>query len=436
MPAVSREPGVAAVAFLGAHLLLGPLIYQSPALATLHALLTLGFGLRWIRGGADLPKVAAIAAYAAGSEVLWRMSSARLPWEYGKYAVVLLLAASLFRRRLRLAPVALTYFLLLLPSAVLTIGAFGLLGSRKPLSFNLSGPLAVMICASFFSHVTFRSWELRRFLLAGVGPVMAVGTVTLYATLSAGHIDFTGESNNVTSGGFGPNQVSATLAAGVLLALLYLLMGVGKPLTKWALLGGSAFLAVQSAMTFSRGGLVFTACSLLLGSLFLARDRRARFRLIGLVFVFLLAGKYVVLPRLNTFTGGALTDRFRDMGTTHRDELAKSDLEMWANNPVFGVGPGMGGRIRGNAAHTEFTRLLAEHGLFGMVAMVLMLLFCARNVLRGNTPREKAIVAAFVAWGVLFLAGYGFRIVVPALLLGLAFAAYSLEEDGRSASTP
>ena len=52
-----------------------------------------------------------------------------------------------------------------------------------------------------------------------------------------------------------------------------------------------------------------------------------------------------------------------------------ADLELWARNPILGVGPGMAAWGREEildariSAHTEFSRLLAEHGLFGAAAL-------------------------------------------------------------------
>ena len=54
-----------------------------------------------------------------------------------------------------------------------------------------------------------------------------------------------------------------------------------------------------------------------------------------------------------------------------------ADLQIFAENPLFGLGPGTAmierDRISGiGIAHTEFTRLLSDHGSLGLVAMGLL----------------------------------------------------------------
>ena len=64
--------------------------------------------------------------------------------------------------------------------------------------------------------------------------------------------------------------------------------------------------------------------------------------------------------------------------TTGREDIARADLEVWFDNPVLGVGPGVAKEYRAAtfgraaAAHTEFTRLLAEHGILGLVALIIL----------------------------------------------------------------
>ncbi len=133
------------------------------------------------------------------------------------------------------------------------------------------------------------------------------------------------------------------------------------------------------------------------------------------------------MPQLDLFTGGALSARFTDSRLTHRDRLAQADLQIWAENPVFGSGPSVSRSQRAllsgrasSIAHTEFTRLLSDHGSFGLVAILLLLSICLERFRLANTVEGRALVLGFIGWSVLYMLVNGMRLVAPSLLFGLA----------------
>ncbi|MCI0614726.1 hypothetical protein L0244_17185, partial [bacterium] len=74
---------------------------------------------------------------------------------------------------------------------------------------------------------------------------------------------------------------------------------------------------------------------------------------------------------------------------------------------------------RGAAAHTEFSRMLAEHGLLGLAAIILLIIIAIRNV-RSTTHREgKAITVSLLVWSISFMFINAMRLVAPAFLFGL-----------------
>jgi hypothetical protein len=104
------------------------------------------------------------------------------------------------------------------------------------------------------------------------------------------------------------------------------------------------------------------------------------------------------------------------------------DLQMWRENPIFGVGPGMGMLYRYSlqkwvAAHTEYSRLVAEHGVFGLLALILLVVMVIQSIRRARTIMGKALAAAMVSWTLLFMMIDGMRLVAPAFAFGLSFAA-------------
>lgn len=430
IPRLQKPPGLPWVLFwILVHIPLAVLFHQINTLATIHAVAVIGLGFYWALFDKRIERIAYVAAYITGSEVLWRMVGASVFWETGKYAVTgIFLLAMLRRNRFNGPELPLFYILLLLPSAVLTFFEMSAGEARGQLSFNLSGPLAIFMCAWFFSKMKLQRPQLTPLLLALIAPIVATATVAAFGILSNANIKFVNDSNFATSGGFGPNQVSAILGFGALAALFCLLDKTNGIGVKLFLFGVLVALMAQSAMTFSRGGLYNAAGAAIVALFFILRNPRARVPfLVAAVGLFVVVN-YVVFPRLDTFTGGALVKRFQDTGLTSRDKIAREDLELFAENPILGVGVGVGKLERNGgrdqaAAHTEFTRLLAEHGLFGACALIFLLVSVFGR-LRRAPPENKAFVAAMLTWSCLFMLNAGMRLVAPAMALGLCFISW------------
>jgi len=286
-----------------------------------------------------------------------------------------------------------------------------------------------MMSAWFFSRVTLSTNQLRTLFLAVIGPTIGVATIAASSTISTSDIAFGNESNFVTSGGFGPNQVSAALGLGALLALLCLLTDKGKWSFRALMLIVTLWLATQSALTFSRGGLYTAAGGAVLGILYLSRDARARVKIILIAALLFVVVSYVVLPRLDAFTGGAFSARFENTDSTGRNTIAQADLQIWGEHPVFGIGPGESKMehaqyYRKIATHTEYTRLLAEHGLFGLAAGLLLFVMAALSLGHINRMRDvraRAMIAPMAVWSLLYMVDKAMRLVAPSFAFGLCF---------------
>jgi hypothetical protein len=315
-------------------------------------------------------------------------------------------------------------FCLLLPSAVMTFWALPLAEARNQLSFNLSGPLALAVCAAFFTSVRLRPADYTRMLTVLIGPVCGIAAIALFGIITNPNITFTTESNFALSGGFGPNQVSAALGLGVLSAFLLIIESRTTLTFRIVMFCLMVWLAVQSALTYSRGGLYTAAAGALAAWLVMIREPRQLLKPLLVAAGLFLAGYYVIVPKLDEFTDGTLTQRFQDTNTTRRGDLGETDMDLWAEHIVMGVGPGVSKETHEDAiaAHTEFTRLVAEHGLFGATFIVLMCAGTIWNFKRAEGSRERAIVLAMFAWSVLFMLNSAMRLVAPAFAFGLTFA--------------
>jgi hypothetical protein len=426
-PAQETMNLLSVLAFLLLHIPLAILMSRVPAIATLHAFAILGIGLWWALSEKSLEKVAYVGAYIAGSEVLWRMTSAIVFWEIGKYGIAAIFTVALLRRH-RFRPKAITwlYLLLLLPSVMLTIFKLDLSEARSRISFYISGHVALIASIWFFSNLTLTRTQLQKLFMSVVGPIFGVASIAAFGIVSAAVIRFTDESNFETSGGFGPNQVSAVLGLGALLGLLYILDDSVSQKLRLAIFGVMLILAAQSALTFSRGGLYNAVGAALLASLYLVRDARYRWRLLLVMVVVILVGNFIILPRLDAFSGGALLARFQDTRSTGRIPIIISDLKIWKDNLFFGVGLGQSTDLhadlfRSSLAHTEFSRLLSEHGIFGLFIVIILIKMAVQNLTRAQTLKDKALVAALLGWSFLFMMNAAMRLAAPSLLIGITF---------------
>jgi hypothetical protein len=413
-----------AIALLLLHIPLALMLRQYSTLSTLHATAVFILGIGWAISAPHQPiRVAYVAAYITGAEVLWRMTNAQIFWEFGKYAIACILIVAILRsRRLKGVPAMFGYFTLLVPSIAVIVERLGASRAQGHISFNLSGPFAMMVAAWFFSREKFSVEQIQRIFLVAVAPVLGIAAIAFYSINTAKEISFNTESNFVSSAGFGPNQVSAALGLGALFAFLFVLLGKSSGTLKLMMLVSMLFMAIQSALTFSRGGLYNFAGAAALASVYLLRDARTRRNLIFVVITVFVLGTYIVLPRLETLTGGMLVSRFSDTDSTNRIEIISNDLRVWQENPIFGVGPGGSKFASISTAHTEFARLFAEHGTFGLMALVLLLFAAAKSVRSPKTIKGKAIALCMVGWSFLYMLNAAMRIVAPAFTFGLAFA--------------
>ncbi len=434
--AAARPVGLSAVwiaLFFAAHVLLAHAMntgftLRASKLGTMHLLLTALVGVLVAAFG-KREYATYVGAYIVGAEVLWRMGRVAIFYEFGKYALILVFAIGLIRaRNLRLHWLAITGFALLLPSAMLTLSALDVDLARKHLSFNLSGPLALMVAVCFFCNIKLTRRQLCIALMAYMGSSIGAMSLALIRLAQWSQwIRFTTDSNPFTSGGFGPNQVSAVLGLGCLCGFLCLLFAERIGMRVWAVLFVATLgLAGQSAMTFSRGGLYCAAASGFFACVALMDKPKFTKRMIIFGALGLVLGLFVIIPRLDRFTQGTLTSRFESVDVTKRDVLVRDELGIWMRNPLFGVGPGMVGFNRKliadtAPAHTEFSRLVAEHGLFGAIDILILAFIALRTISSASSREERAIRLTGTSWAVFFMLINGMRVAAPSFMFGLAF---------------
>lgn len=411
------------------HIPLGVATYLLGPIAILHPILIFCLGVYLaIKKQVRLERVAMVIAYLIGIEVLWRMANVPIFWEFGKYGSSVIATIALVRRNHFAFPkFPLAYFCALVPACVLTLTQMELGDARGELSSGMSGPFFLVISCWFFSNIRITASQLRQLFFWIIIPLLSVAFATLFFTVSIQDIQFGGESNFATSGGFGPNQVSSMLGLGAFVCMLCLIVFKNSMKYQAYLMLAGIFFSAQSVLTFSRGGMYNAVGAIIVVCALQFRDPRSaakRFApVIGIAVVFFI----FVFPFLNNFTGGSLQERFEDTETTHRADIIEADVEIFLENPFLGIGVGAAHDYRERIldykamSHTEFSRLISEHGALGLLAIFSLIAMLVINVKRQRSLLGRAVVAGCSAWAILFMLNADMRLAAPSFMWGLMF---------------
>lgn len=418
-------------------LLLAILCRASSIVSTLHALGTFIVGIALVVKWKGPFPLVCWAAYEAGSEVLWRMTNAMVPWEAGKYVLCLIFVLGILRKGfvgLPLSPII--YFALLLPGLLPALSQPIAGELRKVLSFSMSGPLCAATSALLVAGIKIDTARAQRVAMFLVLSVIGVAGVVLFGIRAAAQIDFGGSANFEVSGGFGPNQVSGVLGFGAFFAFVSALNLDMDWRARLLYLVTAMWFIAHAALSFSRTGIYIFAVGVLVALPFLPQKWIIR-PTTGVVFAIAIVSGVAVWGYLERFTDGKIGERFARTDSSGRDRIASADLQIWGDNLVFGVGTGMSSAIRaqmtGNyyASHTEYTRLLAEHGLLGLVSGLILIGFLGKALWTGVAGFEKALIIAGTTMALSSLLASGMRTALPCFLLGCAWLEAPAKRDKK-----
>jgi len=150
-------------------------------------------------------------------------------------------------------------------------------------------------------------------------------------------------------------------------------------------------------------------------------------------------------PGLAQFTGNTILERFTDPDSSGRVEATRAEIAVWLDRPVMGVGPGLSDEARGQAAqtpsgklvsHNEYTRLLSDHGRYGLAAGVILMALVWKGIHRATTNEALGWSAALAAWALTSFVVVDFRTVAAAFLLGVSTAHVNFEAQPQAVQPP
>ncbi|WP_081483400.1 O-antigen ligase family protein [Gillisia marina] len=375
------------------------------------------------------------AAYIAGAEVFYRMNGAMVFYETGKYSVILFLLIGMFYKGTSAKSIPFwIYLLILIPGIVMASITLDYdVVFRKAIAFNLSGPVCLGVSALYCYYKKISKNQFQTIIIMLLLPLIANMAYLFIFTPTIGEALRSGtNSNYVASGGYGPNQISTVMGLGAFLLCTRLFV-VKNKLVNIVDLILMLMMIFRAIVTFSRGG-VITALFCVLCFVIIFYYKRNRFEKVKLLnkFFILIISVVSLWSYTALSTEGLITYRYtnRDSAgkleddiTTGRAELVETELFGFINNPVLGVGVGKAKEIRSEeagvetASHNEISRLLSEHGMFGMIALLILIFV---PIIFWTKFKNNYYFLAFMAFWFLTINHSAMRIALPAFVYGLA----------------
>ncbi|AXO81613.1 O-antigen ligase domain-containing protein [Olleya aquimaris] len=423
---------------LGLHVIIGVLVYLFRPLGQVYFYGVISyFILKIISTKPQLKgfQIVSACAYIVGAEVVFRVTNSGPFYEASKYLIILFCVIGLFYQGFsKKATSYLLYLLLLIPSIyvslyVLDIGQ----NIRKAIAFNLSGPVCLGVAALFCYNLKLTKTQLGSMLNYAVYPLVSTLVYVIAYNPNVAAVSNSTGSNFAASGGFGPNQMSTVLGLGFFIMTIRFFYFSKTKLIRYLDLLFILLFAFRAIVTFSRGG-VLTAIIMILAFVVIlynhtskTQKRNLLFSLIG----FLVIGLVTWLISASQ-TNGLIEKRYANqnaMGieksdvTTGRGELFLAEFDEFLEHPFLGVGVGRVKDLRFQktgihaASHNEMSRIIAEHGLLGMIAFTILLLVPLFFRLQN---RSNVLFFSFYLFWLLTINHSAMRIAAPAFIYALS----------------
>lgn len=430
-----------------AHIGLGILLFSLGFLSKIYSLVIPIFGILFIMRTQNSNNQVLIAcSYIIGSEVLMRMTGGNISHELAKYTVIIYCLMGVYYSSMSKKTLIYLFFLLLLVPGIY-IGSTVLnfeTNIRKAILFNILGEItlfaSVLYC--FGRQIRFKDFE---YILKAIAlPIVSIITYLFLYTPSIRDA-ITGTSSNFeTSGGFGPNQVSTILGLGMFVFFALLLYSKSK---KEQIIHLTLLLVTsyRGIITFSRGGVItgVVMITVLLFLIYMRTNKKARGKIIIIVVACFLLGAitwtYSVVQ-----TGGLIENRYANQDARGRqkedrlggrERIAETELQMFLDNPILGIGVGKNKEYREEltgivaASHNEVTRLLAEHGSLGVIALLILIFTPLFSMLEN---KQHIFLLSFYFFWLLTINHAAMRLAAPAFIYALSLLKVSFDEEENS----
>lgn len=436
------------ISAVGIHAVLGIIIFLNEEIAKIYFFVAFFYFLYRIITVSKSKKTIEVlkaCAYFVGAEVFFRTTKSAISYETGKYLVIIFVLLGMFYRGLsgKGYPYFI-YLMFLIPSIFVASTTLSFDANfRTNIAFVLSGPICLGLAALFCYDKRITYKQMSQILLFMVLPIIAHTAYIYFYTPNLRDVLSSTASNRAASGGWGANQVSATLGLGMFIIAVRLFIKsptIPLKILNALLLGLISFRAVT---TMSRGGVVTAIAAILIFVFYYYRHSNYKKKnelisIFGLLAFSLVITWFVSINQ----TDGLVNLRYankdhlgreKESLTTGRGELFEGELEGFVSNPFFGIGSSRAKDQRieqegqGVTSHSELSRILAEHGIFGVI-ILLILIFKPLEIRTRN--RKNYYFYALLAFWFLSINHMSMRLAMPAFIYALALL--NLTDDKRS----
>lgn len=429
------------------HILIGFAIYSNLFLSKFYSLLLFVLGLYFvIKTRNKNNEVLYASAYIIGSEVFLRMTDGNPNHEFAKYSIIVFLVIGMIYSGISKSATAYWMYLVLLVPGVI-IGVYALdygANIRKAIAFNISGATCLGVASLYCFNKKITINQINNLLLVMGLPIISCATyLYLFTPNIRDALTGTG-SNGELSGGFGPNQVATILGLGMFIFFTRLIFSSKSKLIFLINLGLALYISYRGMLTFSRGGMItgFVMIIVLLLVIYINSKNSSKVKLNYLI-GFLVITMVSVWMFTSYQTDGYIDKRYANQDAsgrtksdrfTGRGEIAEEEIEMFLSSPFFGVGVAKGTEIRTQrrgmidnfASHNEITRMLAEHGFLGILA--LLVLFITPLFLYYDN-RQNIFLLCFVIFWLLTINHAAMRTAAPCFIYALSLLKVRFDEE-------
>ena len=422
--------------FVVIHLFVGLAIFLVPPISKVYAITIILVGFRYVilRKNAN-NEALYVAAYIVGAEVFLRMTQGNFFEQYAKYGVIgVLIIGMMYRGFSRNSILYWIFGLLLMPGVILSFFTLNFeTDIRKAITFNIIGPITLTVSAIYCYQRKISFEQIKKIIDMLAYPLMATLVYMYLYTPSVKDVVTNTESNFETSGGFGPNQVSTILGLGIFVFFVEIVLSSKTSLIRNINILFFVIITFRGIVTFSRGGVItgFVMIIIVVVLLLLYTRSYVKSKIVMLVVfgVIALAG---IWAYSSIQTGGLIDKRYANQDArgrekasklTGRERLIESEFNMFLDNPVFGIGVGKNKEYRlettgvDAASHNEITRMLAEHGMFGLFGLIILLVTPMALYLNN---KQNIFVFSFVVFWLLTINHAAMRLAAPAFIYALS----------------
>lgn len=423
---------------VGFHVALGLLLYLNKDLSKIYffaATLYFLYRIIAVAGPQKTMEVLKACAYFVGAEVFFRATKGVISYESGKYMVIFFILVGMFYRGIsgKGYPYFI-YLMFLIPSIFIASTTLSFDANfRTNIAFVLSGPVCLGLCALFCydKRVTFR--QMSTILLYMLLPIIAHTAYVFFYAPDLRDVLTNTASNRAAAGGFGANQVATALGLGMFIVMVRLF--VNSPTLGLKLLNSALLIIIsyRAVVTFSRGGVVAGILCMVIFLFFyyLQAKSKVRNKIVN-VFVLFMGALAIAWMISSSQSSGLADKRYANQNaagvekedvTTGRTDLFLNEIEGFVASPFWGIGSSRAKDQRieddgqGVTSHNEISRTLAEHGIFG-VMMLVILLFKPLSMHANN--RQNFYFFALMAFWFATINHSSMRIAAPAFIYGLA----------------